>query len=199
MEIKTDIKMKPLKTGRQLFSWFRTDAIDEQLNKHQLLSRRIFRFSLLIIVTAIVIVSNLSLFSNHTSKSELGELFFEFFQFDLTLYAISAIIVTFDPKIASLFRKLENICSACKDFLLFYAQKKFQLICGRTEILDPDERLAMVNEKCERFYRIFIKISTKWIIGSMVLTSVASVLICQIKYGIGRINMDDFFHPIRLV
>lgn len=112
-------KVKPLQTGRQILSWFCTDACDEPLNKYQMLARHIFRFIFVIIFTAMFVAANSSLLTNHTSVNDIDELFFGLFQFTTTLHTASAAIVTFvcGPKLASLFQGLENIYNACKNLL----------------------------------------------------------------------------------
>lgn len=120
MHNKAKIKMIPLKTGRQIFSWFCIDAIDEPLNKYQVLARHIFQFSFVIIFAVMTVSVNASLFSNYNSVNDVRELFYGFYQFISTLYVVSAVITTFvrGPKLASLFRNLENIYNAC-EILLF--------------------------------------------------------------------------------
>lgn len=39
----------------------------------------------------------------------------------------------------------------------------------------------------------------KWSIRSLVLVSAASILSCQLEYGLGHINSVCLYHPIRLV
>lgn len=116
MQEKTHIEIKPLKSSRQVLSWLCPDAIVEPLDKYQTWSRTIFRFVLGIITIAIVVISNPMLFFNHTPTNNINEFFFAFFQFDVTMYVLSAVIATFklDPKLASLFRNLEEIYRACK-------------------------------------------------------------------------------------
>lgn len=111
--------MKPLKIGRQIFSWFCSHAIDEPLSKYQVWSREIFRFIFGVIFITITVASNSLLFTNHITVNNIGELFFGLYQFFTTLYAASAIIATlaWGPQLASLFRSLERIYNACKGLL----------------------------------------------------------------------------------
>lgn len=108
--------MKLLKMGRQILSWFCTDAIDKPLNKYQTLARKIFRFIFEVISTAIYIASNLSFLENLSSVNDIDELFFGFYQFNIASHGASAVIViyTMGPKLVSLFQNLENIYNTCK-------------------------------------------------------------------------------------
>lgn len=65
------------------------------------------------------------------------------------------------------------------------------------QIPDPDKRLTKTNEKCERFYGTFKNFLTKWYTAAIVLSCVASVLMCQLKYG--RIEYTELFHPVKAV
>lgn len=108
--------MKLLKTGRQVLSWFCTEAIDEPLNGDQVRWRKIFRFIFKVISTAIFIASNLSLLTHHTSVNDANAFFFGLYQLNITLHGATAVITTFTvgPKLASLFRNLENIYNTCE-------------------------------------------------------------------------------------
>lgn len=110
------IKMKPLETGRQIFSWFCTDAIDEPLNKYQTLARQICRFFLAVIFIAIIVAPNSLLFTNQIAVISIDELFFGLYQFITILNTASAFIATimWGQKLASLFQSLESIYNACK-------------------------------------------------------------------------------------
>lgn len=114
--------MRPLETGRQIFSWFCSDAIEDPLNKYQTLARQIFRFLFVVISITITVASNSLLFPNQITAISIDELFFGLYQFITTLYAASSSIATFagGPKFASLFRSLERIYNACKGPLYFY-------------------------------------------------------------------------------
>lgn len=199
VEIEIKIQIKPLETGRQIYSWFCTDAIGGPLTKNEVLARQGFRF---IFGTSFIIgwgaAVNASLLRNYSSVNGIDELFLEFFQLDLTLYLVSATIATFNcPQLASLFGHLESIYSACKD-----VQRKFLSICFisiNLSLPDPDERLAITNERCERFYGIFIKFMTKWTIELIVLMSAASVFISQLKFGLGHFNAAELFHPVLIM
>lgn len=119
MQKKPHIETIPLKTGQQMFSWFCTDAIDEPLSRNQVLARQIFRLAFGIILAAMAVAANSSLFTNQTSVNDLNELFFGFYQFITTLFTASAAIAIFlwGPKLASLFRHLGNIYNACKHLI----------------------------------------------------------------------------------
>lgn len=134
MQNKTHIEMKPLQTGRQIFSWFRTDAINEPLNKYQMLERKVFRFIFGVLFIAMFLATNSSLIINYASVNGVDELFFEIFQLDLTLYIVSALIAMRKPKLAPLFQSLENICNACKQHttILYTISIKFY---KRTELI----------------------------------------------------------------
>lgn len=113
---KIHIRMKPLETGRQMFAWFCSDAIDEPLNKYQVLARRIFRYIFLIFSVATSVVTNVFLLS---SVNGVDDFFFGIFQFTVSMDAMSGIIAIFvsGSKLASVFRNLENIYNACKNLL----------------------------------------------------------------------------------
>lgn len=70
---------------------------------------------------------------------------------------------------------------------------------GWLRIPDPDKRLAKANKKCERLYPIFIAILTKWNAVAIALISAASVLICQLKYGLGQIHSVELFRLVNAV
>lgn len=120
INMAVDNKKKPLKMGRQMFSWFCLDVIDEPLNKNRMLSRQIFRILFIGIFIILAVAANSPLLTNHMSVNDINEIFFEIFQFDLTSYTASAIIATFvwGSKLASIFRNLEHIYNACKGLLL---------------------------------------------------------------------------------
>lgn len=196
--------VKPLETGRQLFSWFCLDAVDEPLSKYQMLARKIFRPFYGVTCAVLMVIFNGSLFQNFTLMADdINELFYGFFQLNSTLQALACVFAIFisGRKLASLFRKLGNIYQACKNLLFIellhfhkkYWKKVFQLIS------DPDERLAKTNERCERFYGIFIKYLTNWFVKAVVLMSVASIVICQLKYGLGAIYTESLYHLMRTV
>lgn len=114
--------MKALETGRQLFSWFCTDAIDEPLNKYQLLARQIFRIIYGILCIALIIVMNANLFLNYNITSmtnDINEHFYGFFQLNSTMHSLSVVVATFisGSKLASLFITLQNIYDTCKSLL----------------------------------------------------------------------------------
>lgn len=200
---KTEIKMKILGTGRQILSWFCTDAIDGPLTKHQMLLRKNFRLVFKVISTAVYAASNLSLLRNLCSGNDIDEIFFGFYQFNITSHGASAVVVIYaiSSKLSSLFRNLEDIYNACKDLtdLKQIVQNCFQIILRLKLIPDPDERLTKTDETCEHFYRGFMKFLTKWSIAGFFLVSIASVVICQLKHGIGHIYTAELFHPIRLM
>lgn len=112
----THLKMKPLQTSRQIFSWFCVDAIDGPLNQYQTMVRKIFPFIFGFVVTAIATAINLPLVLNHTSSNGIDDLFFGLYQLVATFFATSVIIATFisGPKLALLFRSLDNIYNTCK-------------------------------------------------------------------------------------
>lgn len=116
---KIEIKMKIFETGRQVLSWFCTDAIDEPLNKYDLLWRKIFRVVFKVISTAIYAASNLSLLGNLYSANDIDEIFFGFYQFNITSHGASAVVVIYSiaSKLSSLFRNLEDIYRACTELL----------------------------------------------------------------------------------
>lgn len=124
MQKWTDSKMEPLKTARQICSWFCGDVISESLSNYQVRYRRIFRFIFAAIFTAANVASNLSLFVNFTSmiNTNIGDFFFAFYQFNMSLHAVSAFVTiyTMGPKLSVLFRNLENIYIACKNLLFGY-------------------------------------------------------------------------------
>lgn len=132
MQEKPEIGVKPLQTGRQIYSWFCTDAASDPLNRHQVLARHIFRFIFTTGFIAAGVVVNASLLINYTSVNGIDEPFFELIQLDLSLYGISAAIATFRPKLASLFGHLDSIYKACKALLscstfLFKSQKQTKI------------------------------------------------------------------------
>lgn len=198
----------PLETGRQLFSWFCVDAIDEPLSKYQLLARKVFKVFYGVLCAVLIVIFNASLFQNFTlMMNNTNELFYGFFQLNSTLEALACVFAMYisGRQLASLFRNLGNIYNACKNLLLwlhFYKnikRKHFNrfLLIGR--IPDPDERLAKTNKKCEHFYRILIKFLTNWQVKVFVSMSVASIVICQLKYGLGAIYTESLYHPMRTV
>lgn len=195
------ITAKPLETGRIFFSWFCTDAIDDPLTKHQMLARRIFRFFYAILCTVLIVIFNAFLFLNYKSMmNDTNELFFGLFQMDSTLESLACVFAIFisGRKLASLFRNLDQIYNACKN-LLFKPPIDFNWFLLSIQIPDPDERLAKTNEKCERFYGIFMNFLTNWSIKALVFMSVASILICQLKYGLGEIRTEPLYHSMRIV
>lgn len=108
--------MKPLETGRRIFSWFCSEAIDEPLSRCQVVARAIFLFIFGVNFIATVVVVNLSLLTTLTSVKSVDAIFIGCYQLIATLYSTSAITATFGSgsKLASLFRSLENIYEACK-------------------------------------------------------------------------------------
>lgn len=192
--------MRPLQSGRQLFSWFCVDVLDKPLTKNQVLSRKIFRFFYGVKVTTLIVSINASLFKNYGSVNGIDELFYEFYQLDLTLYSISAYITIFGPKLPPLFRNLDTIYNACKIhyyvFFVFFSSNIIDLWLIQTP--DPDERLATTNEKCEYFYRI-CNTFTKLCVGFITVMSGTSILICQLNYGFGCIYFTELYHPIKIM
>lgn len=67
------------------------------------------------------------------------------------------------------------------------------------QIPDPDERLVKTNKKCEHFYGIFMNFLTNWSVKALAFMSVASILVCQLKYGLGEIRTESLYHPMRIV
>lgn len=120
MEKNVDNETKPLQTGRQIFSWFCSDAIDEPLNEHQVSPRQMFRLLLVLTFMIMTVAVNLPLFANHIAMNDINELFFGICQLDITFYIASGMIITFTwgSEFTSLFRDLEHIHSACKGLLL---------------------------------------------------------------------------------
>lgn len=118
-------KIKPLKTGRKLISWFCPEIIDKPLNTKQTLARQIFRFIFAIIVIASAAIANSFLLTKHISVNNIDELFTEFYQFSITLVETTSIVVTFKlgPKLPSLFQNLDNIYNACKYLIKILAVK----------------------------------------------------------------------------
>lgn len=116
-----EINMEPLKTARQLFSWFCGDVIFESVTEYQVRSRRMFRFVFAVIFIAMIVASNLSLFLNFTAmiNNNIGDFFFALYQFNISLHAVSAFITTYTvgSKLSILFQSLENIYIACKNLL----------------------------------------------------------------------------------
>lgn len=126
MATKAHITAKPLETGRQMFSWFCIDAIDEPLSNYQVLGRKIFRLFYVVICCVLVVIFNAVLFKNSTSMmNDINELFYGLFQLNSTLEAVACVFAIFmsGRKLASLFRILDNIYKTCKVptllFLLF--------------------------------------------------------------------------------
>lgn len=108
--------MRPLQTSRRILSWFCVRAIDGPLNRNETLAKKIFPFILGIIATAIVVAVNSSLLPNYTSSNGIDDLFFGLYQLVAAIFATSVVIATFmsGPKLASLFRSLDNIYQTCK-------------------------------------------------------------------------------------
>lgn len=114
------ITVKPLETGRKMFSWFCTDAIDDPLTKHQMLARQIFRLFYAVICTVLIVIFNAFLFQNYKSMmTDNNELFFGLFQLNSTLEALACVFAIFisGRKLASLFQNIDNIYNACKNLL----------------------------------------------------------------------------------
>lgn len=193
--------MKPLKTCRKLFSWFCPEVIEQPLNKNQLRSREAFRFMIEVIAVATAFIFNSLLLTNHISVNDIDSVFFGFSQFNGTLYVTSLIIGTFKsgPKLASLFRSLDNIYETCKNLPALPNISKLKLKYGWSPIPDPDKRLTKANKTCASFYPIFIASLTKWNAVAIALISAASILICQLKYGFGQIESAELFRLVKAV
>lgn len=121
MPKKTRRKIKPLKTGRKLLSWFSLDVTDKPLNKKQSMARQIFRILFGMAITASAVIANSFILTNHISMQNTDELFIDFYQFIVSLVVMTLIIVTckLASTLPSLFRNLENIYDTCK-YLKFH-------------------------------------------------------------------------------
>lgn len=201
-------KVKPLEIGREMLSWFCTDAIDEPLSKDQMLATQIFRLFYAVVCTVLIIIFNAFQFQNFTLTmsgihGDINGLFFGLFQSNATLEALSCVCAIFisGPKLASLFRSIDNIYNTSENLLFeqpigCIVLSDFSL---SIQMPDPDERLVKTNERCENFYGNFIKFLTNWSVKTFAFIGLVSILICQLKYGLGEINAESFYHPMRTV
>lgn len=104
MQSRSYEKMKPLKTGRQLFSWFCVGAVDKPLDEYQARSRKKIRSIFGVTFMAIFLAVNLPLLANRTSVNDIEAFFFGLSQLNISLHIASALITTFasGSKLASL-------------------------------------------------------------------------------------------------
>lgn len=75
----------------------------------------------------------------------------------------------------------------------------FHLIFNRSPIPDPDKRLTKTNKMCESFHWILIQMLTKVNPAGIISTSAASILVCQLKYGLGQVKATELNHLVKAV
>lgn len=59
--------------------------------------------------------------------------------------------------------------------------------------------MTKTNKTCKLFHRISMEFSTKWGIVAFIIIATASVLICQLKYGLGQIDSAELLHSVKAV